>query len=52
MNKNFLIFLVLVVILVLAKTAYNEYCESKPNGCKKEKIDYEKDGLPEEGLEW
>ena len=52
MNKNFLIFLALVVVLVLAKTAYNKYCESKPEGCKKVKIDYEKDGLPEEGVDW
>lgn len=52
MKKSFLIFIVLVLLLVLAKTAYNKYCESKPQGCKKEKIDYEKQGLPEEGVDW
>ncbi len=52
MKKSFLIFIVLVLLLVLAKTAYNKYCESKPQGCKKEKLDYEKQGLPEEGIDY
>ena len=52
MNKNFLIFLLLVLALVVAKTAYNKHCKSKPEGCKEEKIDYEKDGLPIEGIDW
>jgi hypothetical protein len=36
MNKNFLIFLALVLVLVLAKITYSQYCQSKPEGCKKE----------------
>jgi len=52
MKKSLLLFIIFVVLLVLAKIAYNKYCESKPEGCKKEKIDYEKDGLPEEGVDW
>jgi hypothetical protein len=51
MKKSFLIFIVLVLFLILAKTAYNKYCESKPQGCKKEKYD-EKQGLPEEGIDY
>jgi hypothetical protein len=52
MKKSFLIFIGLVLLLVVAKTAYNKYCESKPEGCKKEKVNYEKDGLPKEGIDY
>jgi len=51
MKKTFLIFMMLVLILVLAKTAYTKYCESKPEGCKKEKYDENK-GLPKEGIDY
>jgi hypothetical protein len=34
-----------------AKTAYNTYCGSKPEGCKKEMYD-ENQGLPEKGIDW
>ena len=51
MQKTFLIFIMLVLLLVLAKTAYTKYCESKPEGCKKEKYDENK-GLPEEGIDY
>ncbi|CAA6826274.1 MAG: Unknown protein [uncultured Sulfurovum sp.] len=33
MNKNFLTFIVLVIVLVLVKFAYDKYCETKPEGC-------------------
>jgi len=39
MNRNFLIFLVFSIVLILAATLYNKYCESKPQGCKKEKVE-------------
>jgi hypothetical protein len=36
---------------VVVKTAYNKYCKSKPEGCKKQMYD-EKQGLPEEGIDY
>jgi len=51
MKKPIIVFLILVLFLVLAKTAYNKYCESKPEGCKKEKYD-EKQGMPKEGIDY
>ena len=56
MKKPLILFIVCVVVLVIAKIAYNKYCESKPEGCKnqlngKEKYD-EDQGLPEEGVDW
>jgi len=52
MKKSLLLFIIFVILLILAKTAYTKYCESKPEGCKKEKVDYEKDGLPREGIDY
>jgi len=52
MKKSFLIFIILVFILFVAKTAYDRYCASKPEGCTKVKVDYEKDGFPEEGIDY
>ncbi len=51
MKKSFLIFIALVILLVIAKMAYTKYCESKPEGCKKEVYD-ENQGLPEEGIDY
>ena len=56
LKKPLLLFIVFVILLVVAKIVYNKYCESKPEGCKnqlngKEKLD-EKQGLPEEGVDW
>jgi hypothetical protein len=39
MNKNFLLFLVIVIILVLTKVSYSKYCASKPQGCKHEQVE-------------
>ena len=50
-KKPLILFIVFVVLLVVAKIAFNKYCESKPEGCKKEKYD-ENQGLPEEGIDW
>jgi len=52
MKKSLLLFIIFVILLVFAKMAYNKYCESKPEGCKKEKVNYEKDGLPREGIDY
>jgi len=42
-----------VALLVVAKMAYNKYCESNEGACVEgKKMDYEKDGLPIEGQEW
>ena len=51
MKKTLILFFVLVLILIIAKLIYNKYCESKPEGCKKEKYD-PKQGLPKEGVDW
>jgi len=51
MKKTLIIFIVLTLVLIAAKMAYNKYCESQPDGCKKEK--YDKDaGLPQEGIDY
>jgi len=52
MKKGLIIFLMVVMLIVLAKMANNKYCESKEGGCVEKKMDYEKDGLPIEGMEW
>ncbi len=41
-----------VVLIVVAKMAYNKYCELKEIDCIDEKMNYEKDGLPKEGIDW
>jgi len=51
MKKPLLLFIIFIFLFVAAKIAYNKYCESKPEGCKKEKYD-ENQGLPEEGVDW
>ncbi len=51
MKKSLILFIVFAVLLVVAKIAYTKYCESKPEGCKKEVYD-ENQGLPEEGIDW
>jgi hypothetical protein len=52
MKKSLFLFIVLAIVLVLAKIAYKQYCKSKPEGCPEEVIDYEKDGFPIEGIDW
>ena len=51
MKKPLILFIIFVVLLVAAKMAYNKYCESKPEGCKKELYD-EKQGMPREGIDY
>ncbi len=52
MKKSLILFIILVLLLLIAKTAYNRYCASKPEGCKQEKVDYEKEGFPEDGVDY
>ncbi len=56
MKKPLILFIIFVVLLVLAKMAYNKYCDSKPEGCKNQLNEKEKcngkQGLPEEGVDW
>lgn len=51
MKKPLLFFIISVVLIIVVKIAYNKYCESKPEGCKKEKYD-EDQGLPKKGIDW
>ena len=39
MKKPLLLFLVSVALLMIAKLAYDKYCESKKEGCKKERLE-------------
>jgi hypothetical protein len=48
MKKSLLLFIIFVVFIVVGKLAYTKYCESKPEGCKKEKVEE----TPEEGVDW
>jgi len=53
MKKVLIIFIMVAVMIVVAKIAYNKYCESNEGTCVEDKkMDYEKDGLPIEGMEW
>ena len=51
MKKPLILFILFLLLLIVAKIAYNRYCESKPEGCKKEKVD-ENQGLPRKGIDW
>jgi len=51
MKKPLLLFIISVVLLIIVKIAYNKYCESKPEGCKKEKKG-EREEYPIEGIDW
>jgi len=52
MKKNLMLFILLVIVLIIAKTVYTKKCNDNPNGCIESKINYEKDGLPVEGVDW
>jgi len=45
--KSLLLFIVFVILIVVGKMAYTKYCESKPEGCKKGKVEE----TPEEGVD-
>ena len=51
MKKPLLFFIISVVLIIIVKIAYNKYCESKLEGCKKEKYD-EDQGLHKKGIDW
>lgn len=51
MKKPLLLFIIFVVLFVVAKIVYTKYCESKPEGCKKENLK-DRDETPEKGVDW
>lgn len=51
MKKPLLLFIIAVILFVVAKVAYNKYCESRPEGCKKENLK-DRHETPEEGVDW
>ena len=36
MKKSLLLFIVIVLVLIIAKVAYSQYCASKSEGCHEE----------------
>ena len=51
MKKPLLFFIIFVIFFVIVKIAYNKYCESKPEGCKKQKGD-DREEYPVKGIDW
>ena len=51
MKKPLLFFIIAVILFIIAKIAYDKYCESKPEGCKKEKAG-EREEHPVKGIDW
>ena len=51
MKKPLLLFIITAIVLIIAKLAYNKYCGSKPDGCKKMKAD-EREEHPVKGVDW
>ncbi|WP_154806472.1 hypothetical protein [Sulfurovum lithotrophicum] len=46
-----MIFIILALLIILAGFAYKKYGETKPGGCKQEKVDPD-DFDPQEGIDW
>jgi hypothetical protein len=51
MNKPLLLFIIFTFLFAVASFTYYKYCETKPNGCKHEKLD-KNDFGPREGIDW
>jgi hypothetical protein len=51
MKKPLLLFLAGIIVLLAAKLAYDRYCASKPDGCRKVKQDHENSN-PKKGIDW
>ena len=51
MKKPLLFFIIAVILFIIAKIAYDKYCESKPDGCKNNKPD-EREEFPVKGVDW
>ncbi|HEY9129299.1 MAG TPA: hypothetical protein VIN02_05665 [Sulfurovum sp.] len=51
MKQPLLLFIISVVLLIIAVLAYNKYCESKPEECKKVKSN-EREEYPRKGIDW
>ncbi|WP_161937669.1 hypothetical protein [Sulfurovum riftiae] len=52
MKKPLLIFIILALLIIVAGFAYKRYCETKPDGCKQEKLEDREDLGPQEGIDW
>jgi len=50
MKKPLILFIIFSIMIIIAKIAYSKYCETKPEGCKKVKV--EDKGLPVKGIDW
>ena len=51
MKKQLLFFIISVALFIIAKIVYHKYCESKPEGCKKEKAE-DREEYPIKGIDW
>jgi len=51
MNKQLLIFIILVLLIASASFAYKQYCKFHPDTCKQQKFD-EDDFGPKKGIDW
>lgn len=51
MKKPLLFFIISATLIIIVIIAYNKYCESKPEGCKKEKKG-EREEYPRKGIDW
>lgn len=51
MKKPLILFILFVVLFIIAKIVYNKYCESTPEGCKKEKPE-DREEHPVKGIDW
>ena len=51
MKKPLILFIISIILFIVVKIAYTKYCESKPEGCKKENKD-DREEFPKEGIDW
>ena len=51
MNKSFLIFIILSLVIIGASLAYRHYCKLQDNECTFKKVDHNDFG-PQEGIDW
>ncbi len=51
MKKPLLLFIIGSIVLIAGIVAYNKYCASKPDGCKKTDVSSD-DMEPRKGIDW
>lgn len=51
MKKPLLFFIISAILIIIVIFAYNKYCESKPEGCKKIKKE-DREEFPIKGIDW